>query len=528
MWNPPIALTSEEQKIVARTRKTRKFFVFLREHRHELLDADFQHILAQSSRLEPGGQEPVDAGLLALATLLQAYCHVGDRDAVELTVMDKRWQLVLDCLGAEQPPFSQGTLFNFRMRLIAHNLDKTLLDRTVALAEHTGGFGARQLRAVLDSTPLFGAGRVEDTLNLLGHALRKACGLAAQELGTSAAAVMEAAGLTLVGHSSLKAALDLDWGEPSARGRALGLVLEEVTRWQNWLERQHTRAAQEPPIESPIKEVMETITQIITQDTEPDPASGPGRRRIKQHVAPDRRISIEDKDMRHGRKSSAKTFNGFKEHFAVDLDSKVTREVVVRPANEPEHEAVELLVETLEKAPGLRQLDIDLGYMASPRIAQWAEQGVYIIARPWPQVGPLFTKKEFTLDFAVMRVTCPNGQSVPMVPGKDVQFPAAACDACALRAQCTKATHGHGRSLSIREDELFQQKLRTKMKTQRGRAALRKRTAVEHIIAHQLTHQGRRARYKGLRKNQFDGRRHAAVSNLQVAAHYEEEHRLAS
>jgi hypothetical protein len=524
MWNPPIALTSEEQKIVARTRKTRKFFVFLREHRHELLDADFQHILAQSYSPEPGGQEPVDAGLLALATLLQAYCHVGDRDAVELTVMDKRWQLVLDCLGAEQPPFSQGTLFNFRMRLIAHNLDKILLDRTVALAEHTGGFGAKQLRAVLDSTPLFGAGRVEDTLNLLGHALRKACGLAAQALGTSAAVLMADAGLELVGQSSLKAALDLDWGEPSARVRALGLVLEEVARWQNWLEQQHTLAAQEPPI----KEIMETITQIITQETEPDPEGGPGGRRIKKHVAPDRRISLEDKDMRHGRKSGAKTFNGFKEHFAVDLDSKVTREVVVRPANEPEHEAVELLAEELEKAPGLLQLDIDLGYMASPRIAQWAEQGVYIIARPWPQVGPLFTKQEFTLDFTAMRVTCPNGQTVPLVPGKAVQFPAVACDACALRAQCTKATRGQGRNLSIREDEPFQQKLRTKIKTQRGRASLRKRTAVEHTIAHQLAHQGRRARYKGLRKNQFDGRRHAAVSNLQVAAHYEEEHRLAS
>ena len=214
MWNPPIALTAAEQKIAARTRKTRKFFVFLREHRHELLDADFQETLAQSYRPEPGGQAPVEAGLLALATLLQAYCHVGDRDAVELTVMDKRWQMVLDCFGAEQPPFSQGTLFNFRMRLIAHNLDKTLLDRTVALAETTGGFGARQLRAVLDSTPLFGASRVEDTLNLLGHALRKAVGLAAQELGTSTEAVVEDAGLVLVGHSSLKAALDLDGGSP--------------------------------------------------------------------------------------------------------------------------------------------------------------------------------------------------------------------------------------------------------------------------------------------------------------------------
>jgi hypothetical protein len=151
MWNPPIALTPEEQNIAARTRRTRKFFVFLRERRHALLDADLQHTLAQSSSADPGGQAPVAVGLLALATLWHAYCHVGDRDAVALTVLEKRWQMVLDCLGAEQPPFSQGTLYNCRMRLIAHNLDKTLWDRTVAWAEHTGGFGARQLRAVLDS-----------------------------------------------------------------------------------------------------------------------------------------------------------------------------------------------------------------------------------------------------------------------------------------------------------------------------------------------------------------------------------------
>jgi hypothetical protein len=42
MWNPPMALTSEEQKRAARTRQTRKFFVLLREHRPELLDAAFQ------------------------------------------------------------------------------------------------------------------------------------------------------------------------------------------------------------------------------------------------------------------------------------------------------------------------------------------------------------------------------------------------------------------------------------------------------------------------------------------------------
>jgi hypothetical protein len=46
MWNPPSALTPEEQKIAARTRKTRTFFVFLRERRHELLDVAFQDTLA--------------------------------------------------------------------------------------------------------------------------------------------------------------------------------------------------------------------------------------------------------------------------------------------------------------------------------------------------------------------------------------------------------------------------------------------------------------------------------------------------
>ena len=166
--------------------------------------------------------------------------------------------------------------------------------------------------------------------------------------------------------------------------------------------------------------------------------------------------------------------------------------------------------------------------MASPRIAQWAAQGVHIIARPWPQGGPLFTKRDFTLDFQHGTVTCPHGQTVPMVPGKDAQFPARACDACPVRAQCTTARLGPGWSLTIREDEPFQQKLRAKIKTKRGRASVRKRTAVEQAIAHHVAHQGRRARSKGLRKHQCDGRRHAAVSNLQGAARYEEERQLAS
>ena len=61
--------------------------------------------------------------------------------------MDRRWQLALDCLDAEAAPFSKGTLVNFRLRLIEHQMDRRLLERTVEIAAQSGAFGARQLRA---------------------------------------------------------------------------------------------------------------------------------------------------------------------------------------------------------------------------------------------------------------------------------------------------------------------------------------------------------------------------------------------
>jgi hypothetical protein len=271
--------------------------------------------------------------------------------------MDKRWQRGLDGLGAEQPPCSQGPWCHCRMRRIAPNLDKTLLARTGALAEQTGGLGARQWRAALDSPPRFGAGRGEDPLPLLGHALRKAVGLAAQALDTSPAAVMEAARLTLVGHRRLKAALALAWGQSRARARALGLGLDAVARWPQWLAPHHTLAAQAPPLQ----EGMDPSTPISPQDTEPAPAGGPGGRRSTPHVAPDRRLASEEPDRRHGRQSSAKTCNGVKEHVGVALESKGIRAGVGRPAHEPEPAAVALLAEPWEQAPGLLQRDSDLG-----------------------------------------------------------------------------------------------------------------------------------------------------------------------
>src|SRR5579859_5392668 len=107
-WTPPVELSPVEAVIVRRIRRA-KLFVFLREQRHALCDAAFQQELAASYRDSPLGQPPVPPAQLALALLLQAYTGAADDEVIEVLTMDRRWQLVLDCLDAAQPPFSKGT-----------------------------------------------------------------------------------------------------------------------------------------------------------------------------------------------------------------------------------------------------------------------------------------------------------------------------------------------------------------------------------------------------------------------------------
>ena len=88
-------------------------------------------------------------------------------------MMDRRWQLVLDCLESEKAPFGKGTLVRFRAALMAKDGERLLINKTVELAKRIGGYSSRSLRGALDSSPLWGAARVEDTYNLLGHAKSK-------------------------------------------------------------------------------------------------------------------------------------------------------------------------------------------------------------------------------------------------------------------------------------------------------------------------------------------------------------------
>ena len=509
VWCPPAEPSPAEQAVIKAVRRAR-LFVFLRLHRHELFDERFQAELAQAYVDSPKGQPPVPPARLALATILQAYTGVSDDEVIEATVMDRRWQLVLDCMGAEEPPFSKGTLAGFRKRLIEKDLDRRLVERTVELAARTGEFGARALRAALDSSPLWGAGRVEDTFNLMGHALRKALGVIAVLQGRGQAAgtavVAAQAGVPQLGASSLKAALDADWDDPAGREAALAEVLrllDQVEAFIAGLAGDQAAAA-----------AVRTARQVAGQDID---LAGPAPA-LRRGVARDRRISVEDAQMRHGRKSRSVLFDGYKRHVLRDLDTGLVPAVGITAANLPEASVTADITADLEAAGRqLAELHIDRAYLASALVRDRSPDLV-IFCKAWRvrNTGGRFAKDQFTLDFAAGQLTCPAGVAMPFEPGRTVHFPKRTCAACPLRARCT--TSSNGRSVSIHPDEALLAELRRRQQTPEGRAKLRERTQVEHALAHVGHWQGRRARYLGTRKNLFDLRRVAVVHNLHVIA----------
>ncbi len=516
LWQPPVEPSVAEQAILGRIRRA-KLFVCLRQQRHHLFSAGFQEELAATYQESQVGQPPIPPAQLALATILQAYTGVSDDEVIEATVMDRRWQLVLDCLECARPPFSKGTLVGFRARLIAHQLDRRLIERTLEVAAQRGGFSPRQLRAALDSSPLWGAGRVEDTYNLLGHALKKALGVLARQQGRGLADIAAAAGAGLVGGSSLKAALDLNWDDPAERAQALVQVLDALTAVETWLDEQ---AAQADPV---VAASLAAAHQVQAQDTT---TSADGTPVLRQGVAPDRRISLEDAEMRHGRKSRSRLIDGYKRHVLRDLDSRLVPAVGGTAANVPEAAVGEAIRDDLaaQRLP-LAELHIDRAYLSSV-LVQERPADLAIYCKAWPvHNGAHFPKTAFVLDWEQGTIRCPNQVVLPFQPGETVHFPAATCAACPLRDRCTSSAQG--RRVTIHPDERLLAELRDRQLTSAGRAKLRERVGVEHTLAHIGHWQGDRARYWGVRKNLFDLRRCAVVHNLHVLARWDEEAKAA-
>ena len=519
-WSVEVPPSARELRVL-RLCKKRRLYRFLRLQRHLIFD---DSVIAEIDDMYSGtGRRPEDPVRLALAMLLQVAFGEADNEVPALTAADLRWRMVLDLLDSpEEAAFSQGTVFNFRQRAMKHGLAERLLDKTIEVARQTGGFGHKRLRAVFDSSPLLGAGRVEDTINLIGRAFRQLVDVAAHECNREATDIAEELNLTAATGASIKAALDVDWRVPEARNQALNLLINQFHRLQKWLRAQLSQQHIERP---PLSDSIALVERFIDQDTEPDPEPTDGlepgsSRRVRQNKKDERRdrqISLSDPEMRNGRKSKTKRFAGYKRHVAVDADVPgLVSAVALFAANEREHLGAKPLLDQLEAGGWkLTELQIDRGYLPASEVDERRREGLRVVSKPpTPRRRGRFSKYDFHIDFETREATCPAGQSVAISAKDTAYFSTPICRACPLRARCLPKSGR--RMIALHRNEQLFREMAAELATPAGRARRRERIVVEHSLAHIGAIQGRRARFKGRSKNLFDLQRAAIVNNIYV------------
>ena len=278
-------------------------------------------------------------------------------------------------------------------------------------------------------------------------------------------------------------------------------------------------------------------------------------------------VSTVDPEARHGHKTAARGFDGYKGHTAVDPDSEIITATTVSPGNTADGAVAEDLIADLlgagsghgdtGAAPGSAG-DGERTTTGGPAIdeesggdggASSAEQSVGGDEEPatvygdnaygtgefqdllgeaginsrckTPQptaAGGLFTKDRFDVDLETDTVTCPAGRTATVRRGADGAGIASfgdTCPACPLRAQCTQAADGRTIRVGVHEQAL------SRARTRQAAAAWQvdyrtTRPKVERKLAHLMRrkHGGRRARVRGQAKIDADFRLLAAATNL--------------
>ena len=174
----------------------------------------------------------------------------------------------------------------------------------------------------------------------------------------------------------------------------------------------------------PLTAAVETLHLIMAQDLEPTPIGGGTQ--IREGVAKDRQISFEDEEMRHGRKSSAKRFDGYKRHIARDIDEQLILAAETLPANTPDTAGVDPLLVAVElQHREVTSLHIDRGYLGDKLINTYDEAGVVIVCKPWPVRNPAghFSKPDFPrLTWRPYRPPVQPAKSFPSPPVRPPVF----------------------------------------------------------------------------------------------------------
>jgi hypothetical protein len=455
--------------------------------------------------------------------VLQRLQGCSDREAVVAFCFDARWKYACGGLAYDYPGFSHTVLVDMRARLAASDRPERIFEVTVAAARQAGLVGVRR---VLDSTPLYDAVATMDTVTLLGAAIRGLLRVAEGRLEAELRGVLASG----EAYASL-AKPSIDWDDQAARAALVDARARDAHAVLEFLGGRSLEAA--------VAEAARLLAAVVGQDLEP---GGDGVFRIARKVAADRVISVVDPDARHGHKTSARGFDGYKGHASVDPDSELITATTATAGNLGDAAAApKLLAELIDQvdgeqpAPPTGSTDAkpqapqpaaygDSAYGTGPLLERLHAASIDPFVKVQAPVAPKghFSKDQFQIDLAAGTITCPAQHTAPIVYRADprnrhhgqASF-GPACASCPLRGQCTSAAAGRTITITAYEAELAAARTR---QADPARAADYRSTRpkVERKLAHLVRrrHGGRRVRVRGLAKVAADFNLLAAAVNL--------------
>jgi Transposase DDE domain/Transposase domain (DUF772) len=469
------------------------------------------------------GRRSVPPRIVATVMVLQRLQGLSDREAVEAFCFDARWKYACGGLPFDYPGFSHTVLVDMRARLAGSARPERIFAVTVAAARQAGLVGVRR---VLDSTPLYDAVATMDTVTLLGAAIRGVLKAADPTLEAELRGVLASD----QEYASL-AKPQIDWDDQAARAALVDRRARDAHAVLGVLQGRALTPA--------LAEAAGLLAAVAGQDLE---QAGDGSFRIARKVAADRVISVVDPDARHGHKTSARGFDGYKGHASVDPDSELIMATGATAGNVGDAAAApELLAELIDQvhgqppAPAASEADDgppspqpatygDSAYGTGPLLASLHTAGIDPFVKVQAPVAPRghFTKEQFHIDLAAGTVTCPAQHTVAIVYHPNPRHRhhgqasfAPTCTSCPLAGQCTSATAGRTITITAYEAELTA--ARTRQADPVRAADYRStRPKVERKLAHLVRrrHGGRRVRVRGLAKVAADFNLLAAAVNL--------------
>ncbi len=502
------------------------FYGFLGSMRGRLFgDEEFAELYCPDN-----GRDSVSPSLLATALLLQTYDKVSDAEAKQRADFDIRWKVALG-VEVEDRPFAKSTLQLFRARLVLHEKVRTVFERSLQFARQSGYLKGRKMKVALDTTHILGRGAVKDTYNLLADGIVQLVRALAKVEGNEAQEWAIGQGLESYFGSSVKGEADIDWDNKKQRQAFLQKIvadadrLLEVARWAQ------ERLAVDSPERQGIVDAAQLLGQLLLQDVERK-EQGPI---LKKGVSRDRIPSVHDPEMRHGRKSSTKRFDGHKASVAVDTDSQLITAVDVLPGNAQDNEGALDLVEQSEGNTGMEVEETigDTAYGDGGTRQAFADAERTLIARvPARPDKAHFPKEDFHIDLGAVTCTCPAGHVTRTVrtvgtrtdrsgrtyPAQGFQFDPAVCGGCPLRPECVAAGDGRGRTVTLHPQEALLQQARALQNSETFAEYRKRRQVAEHRLARLVQLGSRQARYFGRVKTLFQLLMAATVANLTLVA----------